>query len=288
MDEQTFLEEYQIADYERPSVACDMVIFTIDQEAEENFRKLKKMKPQVLLIQRGQHPFMGAWALPGGFVRPNETCEQTASRELREETGISKAYLEQLYTFSNPGRDPRGWIMSCAYMALLPREKVTLKAGDDAINALWFTLDVSVRKEVVEQKIDGILRTQTIQLSLIHENIVLKSQVVKETFVDEEHEESTIHIQTSDIAFDHAQIIVYALQRLRGKLEYSDIIFHLMPKTFTLTQLQQAYECILDKELLKANFRRKMRDMVLETKEYQEHGGHRPSRLYKQNKEKLL
>ena len=115
LTEEQFLASYRPGDYERPSVAADMVIFTVTDAEEENYRKLAKKELRILLIRRGGHPYLGCWALPGGFVRPTETTEQAAARELREETGVSEVYLEQLYTFSKPDRDPRTRVMSCSY-----------------------------------------------------------------------------------------------------------------------------------------------------------------------------
>lgn len=138
LTEQEFLERYRPGDYTRPSVACDMVIFTVMDADAGNYRRLPEKQLRVLLIERGGHPFLGCWALPGGFVRPAETVGQAAARELREETGVENVYLEQLGVFSDPGRDPRTWVMSCAHMALIDSGQVRLQAGDDAQNAAWF------------------------------------------------------------------------------------------------------------------------------------------------------
>ena len=118
LTEAEFLSSYEPGDYVRPSVAADMVIFTVMETEEENYRKLPEKELDVLLIQRGVHPYLGCWARPGGFVRPDETTEAAARRELKEETGVDHVYLEQLYTFSEPERDPRTWVMSCSYMEL--------------------------------------------------------------------------------------------------------------------------------------------------------------------------
>lgn len=90
-------------------------------------------------------------------------------------------------------------------------------------------------------------------------------------------------VESHGIAFDHAKVIQYGIERLRNKIEYTDIAFNLMPSRFTLTELQQVYEIILDTELLKANFRRKIADMVVETNEYTKDAGHRPSKLFRFN-----
>jgi len=289
LTEREFLERYKAGDYERPSVAADMVIFNVTDEAEDNYRKLPAKELRVLLIQRGGHPYLGRWALPGGFVRPNETTEQAAQRELREETGVDNVYLEQLYTFSDTGRDPRTWVMSCAYMALIDVSQVRVQAGDDAANAAWFKVSYRLLregKELLEN--GGYVRTQQHELKLTSEHGELTAVVERTHTVTEKSARTTWAIVSNDgLAFDHAKIIAYAIERLRGKVNYTDLALHLMPKLFTLTELQQVYEVILDKELLKAAFRRKVADLVAETDHYTENAGHRPSRLYRRNLEEL-
>lgn len=119
-------------EYERPGVTVDCVIFGLDLDAES----LK-----VMLIERDVEPFAGVWAIPGGFVRSHETLVAAATRELEEETGIKEVFLEQLYTFGDPGRDPRGWVVSVAYYALVSPEKHDLHATTDARDARWFPLN---------------------------------------------------------------------------------------------------------------------------------------------------
>jgi ADP-ribose pyrophosphatase YjhB (NUDIX family) len=119
-------------EYERPAVTVDCVIFGFDLDA----RSLK-----VMLIERDVEPFAGVWAIPGGFVRSQETLLEAAERELEEETGIRDVFLEQLYTFGDPGRDPRGWVVSVAYYALVSPEKHDIHATTDARDARWFSVD---------------------------------------------------------------------------------------------------------------------------------------------------
>ncbi|MCI8981641.1 MAG: NUDIX hydrolase [Hungatella sp.] len=274
LTEEEFLERYEPGDYPRPSVATDMVIFTVTDQAEDNYRKLPEKELRLLLIKRGGHPYLGTWALPGGFVRPTETTEQAASRELREETGVDQVYLEQLYTFSQPGRDPRTWVMSCSYMALVDSARVKVEAGDDADQAAWFKMECRVREK------RG--KTEVWELNLSHQDTCLKA--VLETEEGDSFVRSRI-VQQHGLAFDHSRIIACGLERLRGKLQYTDLAFHLLPEYFTLTQLQQVYEVILDRDLPAAAFRRKAAPMVKETKQYTENEGHRPSRLYRKNQE---
>ena len=267
LTEKQFLNQYCLSDYPRPSVSVDIVIFTVAYVQGDNYRKLTEKQLQILLIRRGEHPYLGQWALPGGFVRPDETVGEAAHRELEEETGINGEYLEQLFTFSTPERDPRTWVISCAHMALVDSEQRILAAGSDAVDASWFVVQCSYNNG-------------NYTLSLKNSDIDL-SAVIKSDNVSTESE----LIENNGLAFDHAKIIVYAIRRLRSKLEYTDMAFNLMPEKFTLTELQQVYEAVLDKPLFKAAFRRKMAGFVLETDQYTGDKGHRPAKLYTKNEE---
>src|SRR5215217_7996776 len=123
-------------EYERPGLTVDCVIFGLDLDEET----LK-----VMLIERDVEPFEGEWAIPGGFVRSDETLMEAANRELEEETGIRGVFLEQLYTFGNPDRDPRGWVVSVAYYALVSPDKHHVRAATDARQARWFPVDALPR-----------------------------------------------------------------------------------------------------------------------------------------------
>lgn len=120
----------QIAKHHYPAVTVDVVIFTLEQGALH-----------LLLVQRKLPPFEGAWAIPGGFVHPDEPLDAAARRELAEETGIHDVYLEQLYTFGEPGRDPRGRVISVAYIALVRSERQHLEAASDAADVRWFPVN---------------------------------------------------------------------------------------------------------------------------------------------------
>lgn len=284
LTEREFLQQYKVGDYERPSVTTDMVIFTVTEEEADSYRKLPDKELRVLLIRRAGHPFLGKWALPGGFVRSNETTEQAAVRELQEETGVEDVYLEQLYTFSDIGRDPRTWVISCSYMALINSDKLELKAGDDAADAAWFKVTYRPLKEEKVLIEDGYKKTLEYELKLSSEEEELSAVVAKTITAKTTSTGMDFKIVSNEgLAFDHAKMIACAIERLRGKVNYTDIALHLMPKLFTLTELQQVYEVVMDKELLKAAFRRKVADLVTETDQYTENAGHRPSRLYRRN-----
>jgi 8-oxo-dGTP diphosphatase len=115
-------------DYPRPALTVDLILAT------------RETPPRVLLIRRGKDPFAGKWALPGGFVEEMEPLPTAARRELREETGLEVGDLEQLHTFGNPGRDPRGWTISVVYLVRVDANQLAPRAGDDADAAEWFPL----------------------------------------------------------------------------------------------------------------------------------------------------
>jgi len=204
--------------YGRPALAVDCVVFGLDEE------DLK-----VLLIRRGLEPFLGRWALPGGFVHLEETLDEAARRELSEEAGIEKVFLEQLYTFGDPGRDPRERVVSVAYYALVKLSDHKVRAATDAKEAAWFAVD-----------------------------------------------------DLPKLAFDHEAIVEKAIARLREKVRYRPLGFELLPKKFTLTQLQRMYEKILDVALDKRNFRKKVLStgLLIELDEVEQDVAHRAARLH--------
>jgi len=198
-------------------VTVDLVILTI-----------REHQLQALLIERALPPFEGRWALPGGFIREAEGLEQAALRELAEETGVKDVYLEQLYTFGDPARDPRGRVVTVTYYALIAADNARLVASTDARAARWWPA-----------------------------------------------------VKHPPLAFDHDRILDYALERVRNKLEYTTVGFQLLPRRFTLTELQGVYEAILARPLDKRNFRRKLAllGILKPVKERRRERG-RPARLY--------
>jgi 8-oxo-dGTP diphosphatase len=199
-------------------VTVDIVIFT-----------LRGGSLQVLLVKRGVPPFAGQYAIPGGFVRGDESLKEAALRELHEETGVRNVFLEQLYTFGDPQRDPRGRVITVAYYALTASDKLSLVAGADAAEAQWFPAS-----------------------------------------------------RVPPLAFDHKSILHYALERLRNKLEYTTVGFHLLPEKFTLGELQAVYEAILGRPLDKRNFRRKLALLgILKPLREWQRTGRKPAQLFR-------
>jgi len=198
-------------------VAVDIVIFTI----MDNVLK-------VILIQMKKPPLTKKWAFPGGLIGNNESLDDAAERELAEKAGVKNVYLEQLYTFGYPKRDPYGRVISCVYFALVNSGGIKIKTTEKYFNIKWF----DVKK-------------------------------------------------LPKFAYDHAGIAKYALQRLRWKMEYTNVVYSLLPKCFTLSQLRRVYEIILGRKIDRRNFQRKIISLnLLKTTRRKQTGKHRPAKLY--------
>ncbi len=208
-------------------VAVDVAIFTLCD------RDLK-----ICLVRRDTDPFAGLWALPGGAVHDRESLEDAAARQLAAKIGIADVFLQQLYPFGDPDRDPRRRVISGTYFALVSQDKLPPGSTTSTEGGVaWH---------------------------------------------------SAYHPPA--MAFDHAEILNYALTRLRYKIEYSAVAFQLMPEEFTLRELQEAYMIILnDDKLDKANFRKKIREanIVEPVSRYRETGG-RPASLFRFRKDAQL
>ncbi|MEN8907277.1 MAG: NUDIX domain-containing protein [Clostridiales bacterium] len=284
MNEKEFLDKYDSNKYEKPSVTVDMNIFSIKNTKKYNYRKLPDKKLNILLVKRKTHPFLGKWALPGGFVSIDEDLDIAAKRELKEETGVDKIYMEQLYTWGDVNRDPRMRVLSCSYMSLVDSSKIDLIAGDDAEEAEWFELEYNVLSKEKNDLENGYKIVKLVNIKLINNdmNFVSELKITKEVY-----EKNIIYkreiLSSDNIAFDHIKIISYALERLRNKLEYTDVVFNLMDKEFTLSELQKVYEVILGKKMLTAAFRRKIINKVMKIDKFTKDAGHRPSQLYNFN-----
>lgn len=271
LTEKEFLKAYVPGDYDRPSVTVDMILFTID-EVETDIRKNPEKELKVLLVKRGDHPYMNHWAIPGGFVGIDEDIEDAAYRELSEETNLKEdIYLEQLYTFGAPKRDPRMRVISVAYMALTKKDNIKkTMSGDDASDALWF----KVTKEVVDKnRFSLILSNDEKDISIVYD------------FSKEDGKWIGNSLTEDKLAFDHAMILNTAIDRMRNKVFYTNIAFNLLPEEFTLSELRKVYEVILGKELEQSNFRKKISDLVEPIEFEGPKVGHRPSKYFRLKEE---
>ncbi|NQY63156.1 MAG: NUDIX hydrolase [Alteromonadaceae bacterium] len=223
--EAEFLKTYNIHEFDIPLTSVDMAIFTIEHDA------LK-----VLLVKRAQFPAKGQWALPGGFINleDDNTLSDTASRKLKEKTGVDIAHLEQVSTFGGLNRDPRGWSVTIAYMALISCKNIVLKSNETSEDIVWVAIE-NVNKNY-------------------------------------------------KLAFDHNTILTQCYQRLKSKVQYTSLPINLLPRAFTLSELQKTFELILGYPIEKKSFRRRVlgADIIAKTGEMRV-GSNRPAKLYYAN-----
>ena len=266
--EEEFLKNYDSRVFEKLSMTTDIIIFSVSDEEVNNYRKLSKKKFSVLLVKRDDHPFKDKWCLPGGFIKIDEDLEETPKRILANETNIHNIYLEQLYTFGSVNRDPRMRIVSTSYMALIDKNRLNDKLNT---NAAWFNVEYYEKDNIID-----------VTLTSKDEILTFKvKKVLKELTTDRYKFEI---IENDSIAFDHPLVIVSGIERLKNKIEYTDIVFNMMPEYFTLGELQQVYEVILNKKLLDPAFRRIISSKVVKTDKIKTGEGHRPSYLFKYKK----
>jgi 8-oxo-dGTP diphosphatase len=219
-------ETYDVSKFERPSVTVDVLFFTV-----------KDGKLQVLLIKRAAWPFEGYWALPGGFVNMTENLESAAAREIYEECGVKDLFLEQLFTFGEPKRDPRTRVITVTYFALAPSTEIKKIQKEEVKEAKYFPIG-----------------------------------------------------DLPKLAFDHKKIVEVGFERLKNKMGYSNIVFGLLPKVFSLSEVQSVYEIIYGRKIDKRNFRKWMLSSGLLVSTGKKLSGlaHRPALLYKFAKREII
>lgn len=222
-EEVQFLDNYNSGEYVPISVTVDAVVIGVTKDISDNYRKLDSQSLKVLLVKRDVYPYKDCYSLPGEFISPEETLEDTLERTLKAKTGLKDIYSEQLYTFGEINRDPRMRIISCAYISLIDVGKAKINGAE------WFDIE---------------------------------------------------EVKKIPLAFDHNLIVEEAIKRMRGKLNYTDIVFNMMPKEFTISQLQEVYEIILGEKLLAPAFRRTIADKIVDTGKMTSNAGHRPSRIF--------
>ncbi|UJR79571.1 NUDIX hydrolase [Sandaracinus amylolyticus] len=226
-------EGYDVSRFERPSVAVDVALLTVDEGAL-----------RTLLLRRDAAPYRGRWALPGGFVGIDEALDDAAARVLEQKTGIRRVFLEQLYTFGAPKRDPRTRVITVAHYALVDPARLADAREETRVATLEVPWEGETGGPVDAMGVDG---------------------------------------RTLPLAFDHADILGMAVKRVRGKLDYTPIGFQLLPERFTLAGLQRVHETVLGRPLNKDSFRRRMlaSGQLEATGDLQTGVDHRPAELYR-------
>lgn len=264
--EEDFLKAYNPADYPSFAVETDILVFGISSVDDSNYKKLDTKKMSILLVKRSTFPFKGKWCLPGGFVGIDEDLDDAPKRILKRETGLDNIYLEQLYTFGEVKRDPRMRVVLASYIALIDKDRLTKKLDE---STSWFDI------VDIEEK-DGTVKI-VLENGLEKIDFTIK-KTLRELTTDRY---SFVSLDNKYLAFDNPLTILSGIERLKNKIEYTDIVFNMMPDYFTLGELQKVYEVILGKKLLDPAFRRIIANKVVQTNEYKTGEGHRPSRLFK-------
>lgn len=200
LTEEEFLAAYHPGHYPHPSVTADILIFALGGEVK------------LLMIRRGGHPCLGMWALPGGFVNPDENTDSAASRELYEETSLTNVALNQLAVFSDPGRDKRCWIITCAYTALVGAGELKPQAADDADDTAWFdvTVERTGKKAASENGFENTVEDAVLTLKGAGETLSA-SLCISECALAYGVKRHIDIVSCDGIAFDHAKIIMTAL-----------------------------------------------------------------------------
>lgn len=210
-----FLEEYDPYRYKNPCCTTDTVVFSYKDEQE-----LKEGRLKVLLVKRGNHPSIGCWALPGGFVNLRENLEDTARRELQEETGVSGLPVEQFACYGDYQRDPRARVITTAYFSLVNEKEVRVKAGDDAADAAWFTVKLKKGESKDITTDAAVIRREDFSLELENEDRGLKIRAVicKEERQGLVRERKYKVKEGGMVAVDHAAIITQALEVIQQRI----------------------------------------------------------------------
>jgi 8-oxo-dGTP diphosphatase len=242
-EERAFLAEYDVSKFERPSVAVDVSLLAV-----------RNGKLVTWLVRRKEQPQRGRWALPGGFVRMDESLNEAAARVLADKSGVRGVFLEQLYSFGAVQRDPRTRVISIAYYALIDVQRLERLSAEPERGVCVAELNIPWAEET-GGPVEAVLAGEEIKL-----------------------------------AFDHAEQLGLAVKRLRGKLAYAPIGFQLLPEQFTLRDLQRVHEAVLERSLNKDSFRRKMlaSGQLEATAEYQADVDHRPAEMYRFSRRSAL
>ncbi len=208
---EAFLEAYDPYKYKTPSCTTDAVVFSYEKEQRIRIEDFK-----ILLVKRSNHPSIGYWALPGGFVNLEENLEDAARRELEEETGVQDLPMEQFAVYGDFDRDPRTRIITTAYMAIVKREEVKVQAGDDAADAAWFQISIDLISKVVKDQ--RIEEEYELHVSNFDMDVDTKAKILRTTTEGMIREEKFRVLDTGKIACDHGAIITQAILLLKSRL----------------------------------------------------------------------
>lgn len=248
-------------------LSADVLLVSVSDIDTDNYRKTSKKVISILLEKREKEPFKGMWDIPGLLLNDlNDTLFQCANRVLRDKVGIKdNIYLEQLYTFDRLNRDPKRRVITTSYIALIDKNKLTTQPK----NTCWFNVEKYTNN------------SNCIKLELTNGEEKLTIDIKKKLVDKTSSNYDYISNEKPSLAFSNDTVVAYGLDRLKNKISYTDLAFNLVGETFTLGELQQVYEVILNKKLLDPAFRRVIKNKVKRTDILKTGEGHRPSYMFK-------
>jgi hypothetical protein len=273
-------------------MTVNLAMFQVLDEERISSKRLPSKELMVLLEKRDREPFKGCWLFPYAAVDADESLDDAVCKKLMENINPGSIYFEQLYTWGAIDRDPTARVVATSYIAVAPTGRVKTPADAEHGALRWFSVS---KKLVSGEKISDLHMRSKYLVTLFCrlENVTISYHVIEDMNVNGFEKRIKYsyepYADASDrMGYDHIKILDYALDRIKNKVLYTNIAFGLLPEYFTLTELQQVYEVLLGKKLIKPNFRQMIGKKVEKTQKTKRDGAYRPSTLYRLKKSSMI
>ncbi|MDR2903428.1 MAG: NUDIX domain-containing protein [Clostridiales bacterium] len=273
-------------------LTVNLAMFKMADEKRTDIKKLPQKELMVLLTKRRRAPYKDCWSFPYGFVNIDESLDDAVYRELAEKTNLKSIYFEQLYTWGALDRDPSARVIATSYIAMVQNENISTEAAEDSDYMKWFSVKkklISAERRSDEQLISEYIITLQNGTEEAEMAYTVTEDIAAAGFEKRTKYSYQLHQSAKErMAYDHIKILDCALDRIKNKVLYTNIAFGLIPEQFTLTELQQVYEVLLGKSLIKPNFRKWVNKKVEPTEDTKKDGAHRPSKLYRLRRASII
>jgi hypothetical protein len=273
-------------------MTVNLAMFQVLDEERISSKRLPSKELMVLLERRDREPFKGCWLFPYAAVDAEESLDDAVCKKLMENTNPGSIYFEQLYTWGAIDRDPTARVVATSYVAIVPTGRVKTQSGPEHGELRWFSVS---KKLVSGEKISDLHMRSKYLVTLFcrRENVTISYHVIEDMDVNGFEKRIKYSYEpyadaSARMGYDHIKILDYALDRIKNKVLYTNIAFGLLPEYFTLTELQQVYEVLLGKKLIKPNFRQMIGKKVEKTQKTKRDGAYRPSTLYRLKKSSMI
>lgn len=273
-------------------MSVNLAIFKLDITNSSNSKKLPKRELMVLLQKREKEPFKDCWLFPYKLVDINQSLDDAVYSIIKEKINLPNIYFEQLYTWGAVDRDPSARVIATSYLAIVPHDSIREDLIEKNKNLRWFTVS---KDNISNTKISDTQSTYKYIMNLYNkeDNLNISYTVIEDSSVEsfeirKKYSYESYLGSSEKMAYDHIKILDYALDRIKNKVLYTNIAFGLISPNFTLTELQQVYEILLGKKLIKPNFRQKIKNKVEPTSTTIKEGAYRPSKVYTVKRSALL